>query len=110
MAKAHGTVVDPAPPTNGAGQPAQPPVEEPALPQLLALAVGGGDGSAANGEQLTPAALAPVHPALPATASVPPLEVEGEDLSWGLAAAFPGYSDLRLLAPNAELRLLQVRG
>jgi hypothetical protein len=54
---------------------------------------------------LLPAAADPPA-ALPGNASVPPLQVEGVDLSGGLAAAFPGYADLRLLAPNAELRLL----
>lgn len=102
MAKAHGTLVGPAPPTNGAGEPAQSPVDEPLLPQLLAPAAAGTAEGAAG-------ALSPVQPALPATASVPALEAEGVDLSRGLAAAFPGYADLRLLAPNAELRLLQAR-
>lgn len=108
MTKAHGTVVGPAPPANGAGDPAQPAAQEPAVPQLLALAAGiTAADAAANGVQ--PAALVAQQPPLPATASVPALELEGVDLSKGLAAAFPGYADLRLLAPNAELRLLQVR-
>lgn len=105
MTKAHGTEVGSAPPGNGT---AEPSVQEAAVPQLLALAAAGtAADAAANGVQ--PAALTVQQPALPATASVPALEMEGVDLSKGLAAAFPGYSDLRLLAPNAELRLLQVR-
>ena len=51
-------------------------------------------------------ALSPAPTSLPGNASVPPLAIEGADLSGGLTAAFPGYADLRLLAPNAELRLL----
>ena len=78
------------------------------MPQLLALAAGStAADAAANG--VHPSALIVHQPSLPATASVPALELEGVDLSKGLAAAFPGYSDLRLLAPNAELRLLQVQ-
>ena len=45
-------------------------------------------------------------PELPACASIAPLALEGVDLSAGVAAAFPGWRDVRLLAPNAELRLL----
>lgn len=98
MAKSHGTVM-------GAGDAS---AQEPAVPQLLAVAAGStAADAAANGAQ--PAVLAPQQPALPATASVPAPELEGVDLSKGMSAAFPGYSDLRLLAPNAELRLLQVR-
>lgn len=67
------------------GAPADAPASEPHLPSLLG----------------------PVPPPpLPNNSSVPPLEAEGVDLSGGVAAAFPGYDALRLLAPNAELRLL----
>lgn len=52
--------------------------------------------------------LLPVAPqaALPSCASVAAPAIEGADLSNGVPAAFPGYGDMRLLAPNAELRLL----
>ena len=32
--------------------------------------------------------------------------MQGLDLSQGIAAAVPGWEDVRLLAPHAELRLL----
>ena len=43
---------------------------------------------------------------LPSAASVPLPALEGVDLSQGLPAAVPGYENVRLLAPHAELRLL----
>jgi hypothetical protein len=78
--RAHATL--PPPP----GAPADAPASEPHLPALL--------GDAAP-------------PPLPNNATVPPLEAAGVDLSAGVVAAFPGYDSLRLLAPNAEMRLLQ---
>eukprot|EP00887_Chlorella_sp_A99_P000408 scaffold13.g408.t1 len=58
-------------------------------------------------EAALPFLLSDTTPALPGTASVPPPAVpEGTDLSQGLAAAFPGYQSIRMLAPTAELRLL----
>ncbi|KAL4422493.1 hypothetical protein ABPG75_008690 [Micractinium tetrahymenae] len=82
-ALAHSTEPPAGADMNNAGAvaaPAQPP-----LPQLL-----------------------PAQPpaSLPNCASVAAPAIEGADLAAGVAAAFPGYADLRLLAPNAELRLL----
>ncbi|KAK9844911.1 hypothetical protein WJX74_008601 [Apatococcus lobatus] len=44
--------------------------------------------------------------ALPTNASIPPPSDQSLDLSQGIAAAVPGWEDVRLLAPHAELRLL----
>lgn len=93
MAKAHGTVVPLPPPTAAGEEPAPAPEGIPSVPPLPALLAPGGG--------------APAPAPLPGVPSVPPLRVEGQDLSAGLAAAFPGYAELRLLAPSAELRLLQ---
>lgn len=104
MAKAHGTEA-------AAGAPTEPPT-----PQLFLAAAAAGGGAGGSPEAERPAgsgapapALAPAPSAslLPGQASVPAFETEGADLPGGLAAAFPGYAQLRLLAPNAELRLLQ---
>lgn len=99
MVKAHGTVAAPIAAPRGGGTDVPPPTAaEPPVPHLLPLAAGGGP----DGEE--PAAAA--APVLPGLASVAALALEGVDLSQGMTAAFPGYGELRLLAPTAELRLL----
>ncbi|DBB17102.1 TPA: hypothetical protein ACH3X3_014184 [Trebouxia sp. C0006] len=45
-------------------------------------------------------------PALPSNISVPLPQLEGMDLSQGIAAVVPDWDSVRLLAPHAELRLL----
>ncbi|DBA79408.1 hypothetical protein WJX79_002219 [Trebouxia sp. C0005] len=45
-------------------------------------------------------------PALPSNNSVPLPQLEGMDLSQGIAAVVPDWDSVRLLAPHAELRLL----
>lgn len=111
MAKAHGTVA--APPTTANGVDAAAPAAaavEPATPQLLSAVAGdGGEDGSESGGRASPAAAAaaPAASLLPGMPSVPAPQITGADLSRGVATAFPGYADLRLLAPNAELRLLQ---
>lgn len=54
-----------------------------------------------------PVLLAPdgQRPQLPDNSSVPPPVADGMDFSQGVAAAVPGWADVRLLAPRAELPL-----
>eukprot|EP00798_Chlamydomonas_sp_ICE-L_P000459 gene459-1865_t len=57
-----------------------------------------------------PQFLSEQEPCLPDNSSIPPIgEVPGVDLSAGVANV-PGWSDIRLLAPRAELRLLLCGG
>ena len=54
-----------------------------------------------------PRLLAHTQPELPTFSSLPPIEVGGVLLRDGsVATAVPGYSGLRLLAPQAEMRML----
>eukprot|EP00891_Asterochloris_glomerata_P001718 jgi/Astpho2/1718/Aster-04143 len=55
---------------------------------------------------LLPRYVADQPAALPASSSVPLPTVEGLDFSHGISAVVPGWDDVRLLAPHAEMRLL----
>ncbi|KAG1655243.1 hypothetical protein FOA52_007975 [Chlamydomonas sp. UWO 241] len=43
---------------------------------------------------------------LPDNSSIPPLDLPGSDPTQSISSLVPGWSDLRLLAPRAEVRLL----
>ncbi|GFH16869.1 uncharacterized protein HaLaN_13381 [Haematococcus lacustris] len=55
---------------------------------------------------LLPALFSPLKAQLPDNNSIPNPVIPGIDPSIALAAAIPGWADIRLLAPRAELRLL----
>lgn len=57
-----------------------------------------------------PTLLSQLKAELPDSNSIPPLVMPGLDLTQSIASAVPGWSDLRLLAPRAELRLLLCGG
>lgn len=57
-------------------------------------------------EPSTPLFLSDVLPKLPDNKSVQYPNIPGLDFSEGIARAIPGWADVRLLAPRAELRLL----
>ncbi|KXZ56481.1 hypothetical protein GPECTOR_1g430 [Gonium pectorale] len=73
-----------------------------------AAAAGGGGPSS---RPPLPALVSGVRPALPDSGSIPPPELpQGIQLDASGLPSFPGWSDVRLLAPRAELRLLLVGG
>jgi len=53
-----------------------------------------------------PSLYSPIKATLPDNSSIPSPSIPGVDTAMGLALAVPGWADIRLLAPRAELRLL----
>ncbi|KAG2498011.1 hypothetical protein HYH03_004269 [Edaphochlamys debaryana] len=76
---------------------------------------GPGAGPDANGGPTyppppLPAFVSSVRPALPDSSSIPQLSVPGLAVEQSQLPSFPGWTDVRLLAPRAELRLLLCGG
>lgn len=57
-----------------------------------------------------PVFLSPLKAELPDNNSIPPLDMPGMDPTQSIASLVPGWSDLRLLAPRAEVRACGMMG
>ncbi|GIL72466.1 hypothetical protein Vretimale_4182 [Volvox reticuliferus] len=74
-------------------------------PSIVAATRGTGVG---NNSPPLPAFVSAERPGLPDSSSIPTFSIPGQQLDPLRLPSYPGWSDVRLLAPRAELRLLLV--